>query len=111
MYSVETCGCCIHERTCAYDFPCDECSVLISRCKKSYFEEVDSDASDQISEHVDVDYPELEELDEIDSYYYINFEKKHFDGFYSRPKMNECFKMHPNVCNLNNKIKKARNLL
>lgn len=96
MYSVETCGCCIHERTCAYDFPCNECSVLISRCKKSYFEEVDS---------------ELEELDEIDSDYYIDFEKKHFDGFYSRPKMNEYFNMHPNVCNLNNKIKKARNLL
>ena len=37
--------------------------------------------------------------------------EKHFDGVYNRPKMREYFKMQPNVCNLNNKIRKARNLL
>ena len=44
MYSVETCGVCLYERKCAYDFPCDECSVLRNRCKESHFEEVEKDA-------------------------------------------------------------------
>lgn len=38
-------------------------------------------------------------------------DKKHFDGAYSKPKMKEYFKMQPNICNLNNKIRKVRNLL
>ena len=46
MYSVETCGACKHERTCAYDYPCDECSVLRSSCKESHFEEAGKDADD-----------------------------------------------------------------
>ena len=46
MYSVETCGVCKHERMCAYDFPCDECSVLRSCCKESYFEEAEKDEDD-----------------------------------------------------------------
>ena len=41
----------------------------------------------------------------------VGVEEKHFDGVYNRPKMREYFKMQPNVCNLNNKIRKARNLL
>ena len=44
MYSVETCGCCIHEKKCAYESPCDDCNVLRSRCKESHFEEVGEDA-------------------------------------------------------------------
>lgn len=43
--------------------------------------------------------------------WYVGKEEKHFDGIYSKPKMMEYFKMQPNVCNLNNKIRKARNLL
>ena len=42
---------------------------------------------------------------------YVEKDVKHFDGVYSKPKMMEYFKMQPNVCNLNNKIRKARNLL
>ena len=44
MYSVETCGCCIHEKKCAYESPCDDCNVLRSRCKESHFEEVGEDS-------------------------------------------------------------------
>lgn len=43
--------------------------------------------------------------------WYVGKNEKHFDGVYSKPKMMEYFKMQPNVCNLNNKIRKARNLL
>ena len=43
--------------------------------------------------------------------WYVGKDEKHFDGVYSKPKMMEYFKMQPNVCNLNNKIRKARNLL
>ena len=41
----------------------------------------------------------------------VDVEEKHFDGVYSKPKMKEYFKMQPNICNLNNKIRKVRNLL
>ena len=40
MYSVDTCGVCVHERKCAYEPPCCDCSVLRSTKKVSYFEKV-----------------------------------------------------------------------
>ena len=50
MYNVETCGVCKHERTCAYDYPCSECSVLRSYCKESHFEEVGKDAESSVQD-------------------------------------------------------------
>lgn len=43
MYSVETCGCCVYERKCAYEHPCSDCNVLRSYCKENHFEEVGKD--------------------------------------------------------------------
>ena len=46
MYSVETCGVCKHERMCAYEYPCNDCNVLRSRCTENHFEEAEKDADD-----------------------------------------------------------------
>ena len=43
MYSVETCGVCVHEYKCAYEYPCSDCNVLISYCKENHFEEAEKD--------------------------------------------------------------------
>lgn len=45
MYSVETCGVCIHERKCAYEEPCCNCKTLRSACKESYFLRIDGGCS------------------------------------------------------------------
>jgi len=37
--------------------------------------------------------------------------KRHFEGIYSRPKMEEYYKRQPNQINLNKNIRKARNRL
>ena len=43
MYSVETCGVCVHECKCAYEYPCSDCNVLRSYCKENHFEEAEKD--------------------------------------------------------------------
>ena len=54
--------------------------------------------------------PIYDYLADIFENYYVGKSERHFDGVYNRPKMREYFKMQPNICNLNNKIRKARNL-
>lgn len=38
-------------------------------------------------------------------------DSRHFDGVYSKPKMKEYYRNRPNIYNINNHIRKARNLL
>lgn len=40
MYSVLTCGTCVHDRKFAYDHPCNSCNELSSRHKKSNYEKL-----------------------------------------------------------------------
>ena len=50
MYSVETCGVCIHEKICAYESPCCNCKTLRSACKESYFLRIDGKSAGEIEE-------------------------------------------------------------
>lgn len=47
MYSVEICGTCVHERKCAGEEPCNDCSELRSKCRQSHYEKVEESDDDK----------------------------------------------------------------
>ena len=63
MYSVETCGVCVHECKCAYEYPCSDCNVLRSYCKENHFEEAEKDADDLFQ---DIDFSVVGKCENFD---------------------------------------------
>ena len=53
MYDVLVCGVCTHERTCAYESPCNNCSELKEFGKESYFERMDGDCGESCETFTD----------------------------------------------------------
>ena len=63
MYSIETCGVCVHECKCAYEYPCSDCNVLRSYCKENHFEEAEKDADDLFQ---DIDFSVVGKCENFD---------------------------------------------
>jgi len=40
MYSVLTCGTCIHESKFTYEYPCNNCYIIKSKSKNSHYQEI-----------------------------------------------------------------------